>query len=326
MRRRPFVAVIGSTLALWPIVVRAQQLPLPVIGFLGPGSPESDANRVEGFRQGLNDTGHVEGKNLTIDYRWAEGHYDRFSTMASDLVNHKVFLIAAMSAPAALAAKAAATTIPIVFETSGDPVKLGLVASLARPGGNATGVTGLGEEVLPKRVELLHELMPKARILALMTNPAGAFAETQAREAVAVANSLGLKLHVINASTEADLDAVFAKLIQLHAEGLVITGDILFTTHLNKLAALTFRYKVPAIYQRREFVAAGGLISYGSNLAHTHRLAGIYAGRILKGEKPADLPVQQATKVELYINLATAKALGLTIPQSVLSRADEVIQ
>jgi putative ABC transport system substrate-binding protein len=326
MKRRQFVVALVSTFALWPILVRAQQLPLPVIGFLSPGSPASDAFRVEGFREGLNVSGYVEGKNLTIDYRWAEGQYDRFSAMASDLANRKVLLIAAMSTPAALAAKAVATTIPIVFETSGDPVKLGLVASLARPGGNVTGVTGLGEEVLPKRVELLHELIPKARVLALMNNPVSAFAETQAREGLAVANSLGFKLHIINASTEGDFDAVFAKLIELQAEGLVIAGDILFTSHLNELVALTLKHKVPAIYQRREFAAAGGLISYGSNFAHTHRLAGIYAGRILKGEKPADLPVQQATKVELYINLATAKALGITVPISLIGRADEVIE
>jgi len=325
MKRRQFVVALGSTLVLSPIGGRAQQLPLPVIGFLGPGSPASDANRVEGFRQGLNDSGYVEGKNLTIDYRWAEWHRDRFSAMASDLVNRKVFLIAAMTLSAALAAKAVATAIPIVFETSGDPVKLGLVASLARPGGNVTGVTGLGEELLPKRVELLHELIPKARVLALMTNPVGTFARTQAREALAVANSLDLKLHVIN-SPEGDFDAAFAKLTELQAEGLVIAGDSLFTSHLNELVALTLKHKVPAIYPAREFAAAGGLISYGSDFVHTHRLAGIYAGRILKGEKPADLPVQQTTKVELYINLATAKALGITVPISLVGRADEVIE
>jgi putative ABC transport system substrate-binding protein len=326
MQRREFTTLVGGVAALWPLVVRAQQQTLPVIGFLGPLSPESDAYRVEGFRQGLNETGYVEGKNLTIDYRWAEGHYDRFLSLAADLVGRKVALIAAISTPAALAAKAATTTIPVVFETAGDPVKFGLVASLARPGGNVTGVSQLGEEVLPKRVELLHELIPTARVFALLINPASRFAKDQAEVALAVAISLGLELHVINVRTVQDFDTAFAKLRELKVEGLVIGGDILFTGHPNELAALTLKHKVPAVYQRREFAAAGGLISYGTNTADTHRLAGIYAGRILKGEKPADLPVQQATKVELYINVATAKALGVTVPIPLIGRADEVIE
>jgi putative tryptophan/tyrosine transport system substrate-binding protein len=326
MQRREFITFVGSVAVLLPAVARAQPQTPAVIGFLGPLSAESDAYRVEGFRQGLKEAGYVEGTNLTVDYRWAEGHYDRFLSLAADLVGRKVALIAAISTPAALAAKAATTTIPVVFETAGDPVKLGLVASLARPGGNVTGVTQLGEEVLPKRVELLHELIPTARVLALLNNPASGFAEDQARAALAVANSLGFELHIINARNVRDFDTAFAKLIELKVEGLVIAGDILFTGHANELAALTLKHKIPAIYQRREFAAAGGLISYGSNTADTHRLAGIYAGRILKGEKPADLPVQQATKVELYINVATAKALGLTVPIPLIGRADEVIE
>jgi putative tryptophan/tyrosine transport system substrate-binding protein len=326
MRRRDFIKAVAGSAITWPLVVGAQQATLPVIGFLGPISAEFDAYRVEGFRQGLGESGYVEGKNVTVNYRWAEGHHDRFPSLAVELVDRKVAVIAAISTSAALAAKAATTTIPVVFETAGDPVKLGLVASLARPGGNVTGVTQLGEEVLPKRVELLHELIPSARVLALLSNPASNFAEEQAREALAVANSLGCTLHVINVGAEHEFDRAFAELIDLKVEGLVIAGDLLFTGHPNELAALTLKHKVPAVYQRREFAAAGGLISYGSNTADTHRLAGIYAGRILNGEKPADLPVQQATKVELYINLTTAKALGITVPIPLIGRADEVIE
>ena len=326
MRRRDFITVLGGA-AIWPLAARAQQPALPIIGYLGPGSAETDALRVTGVRQGLNETGYVEGQNLTIDYRWAEDHHDRLPALAADLVRHQVAVIVATSTPAALAAKAATTTIPIVFETASDPVKLGFVASLSRPGGNVTGVTQLGEEVLPKRLELLHELLPKVRVMALLVNPTdSALAEDQARVSLSAANTLGIELHVLNASTERDFDAVFANLIQLRAGGLVIGGDALFTGHDDELAALTVHHAVPAIYQRREFAAAGGLMSYGSNIADTHRLVGIYTGRILKGEKPADLPVQQATKVELFLNLKTAKALGLTVPLSLLGRADEVIE
>ena len=325
--RRAFLTALGGAAFAWLLAARAQQPATPVIGYLGPGSAETDAFRVTGVRQGLNETGYVDGQNVTIDYRWAEDHHDRLPALAADLVRHQVAVIVATSTPAALAAKAATTTIPIVFETASDPVKLGLVASLSRPGGNVTGVTQLGEEVLPKRLELLHELLPKVRIMALLVNPTDpTLAEDQARVSLAAANTLGIELHVLNASTERDFDAVFAKLTELRAGGLVIGGDALFTGHNDELAALTVQHGVPAIYQRREFAAAGGLMGYGSNLADTHRLVGIYAGRILKGDKPADLPVQQATKIELYINLKTAKALGLTIPLSLLGRADEVIE
>jgi ABC-type uncharacterized transport system substrate-binding protein len=325
MRRREFIALLGGA-AAWPLAARAQQRTMPVIGYLGTGSAQSDAFRVTGFRQGLKEAGYVEGQNLTIEYRWAEDHLDRLPAMAADLVRHQVALIVAIGAAASLAAKAATTTLPIVFETAGDPVKLGLAGSLSRPGGNLTGVTQLGEEEAPKRLELLHELLPTARVMALLVNPVEPIARDQVRVSLAAAKTLGLELNVINASIERDLDAAFAKLTELRAGGLSIGGATLFTSHIDQLAALTVRHRIPAVYQRREFAAAGGLMSYGTNIADTHRLVGIYAGRVLKGEKPADLPVQQATKVELYINLKTAKALGITVPISLLGRADEVIE
>ena len=327
MRRRAFIWLIGGAAAAWPLAARAQQAALPVIGFLGPGSAESDAFRATAFRQGLTESGYVDGQNVTIDFRWAEDHLDRLPAMATDLVHRQVAVIATSSTPAALAAKAATNTIPMVFETAADPVKLGLVASLSRPGGNVTGVTSMGAEVSPKGLELLHELLPTARLMALLVNPADpALAVPQARQVLSAANTLGIELHVLNASTERDFDAAFDKLMQLRAGGLVIAGDALFTGHIEQLAALTLHHAVPAIYQRREFAAAGGLMSYGGSVTETHRLAGIFTGRILKGEKPADLPVQQSTKVELYINMKTAKALGLTLPLTLLGRADEVIE
>jgi putative ABC transport system substrate-binding protein len=246
--------------------------------------------------------------------------------MAADLVRHQVAVIVATSASASLAAKAATTTLPIVFETAADPVKLGLVGSLSRPGGNLTGVTQLGEEEAPKRLELLHELVPTTRVMALLVNPADPLTQDQMHVSLAAAKTLGLELHVLNASIERDFDPAFAKLAELRAGGLTIGGAALFTSHIEQLAALTVRHRIPAVYQRREFAAAGGLMSYGTNIADTHRLVGIYTGRVLKGEKPTDLPVQQATKVELYINLKTAKALGITVPISLLGRADEVIE
>jgi putative tryptophan/tyrosine transport system substrate-binding protein len=327
MRRREFITLLGGAAAAWPLAVWAQQPATPVIGYLGPGSAESEAFRVKAFRQGLNKSGYVEGQNVRIEYRWAENHYDRMPALVADLVRRQVAVIAATTTPAAVAAKAANTTIPIVFETAGDPIKLGLVASLSRPGGNVTGVTQLGEEVLPKRLELLHELLPTARIMALLVNPANpALAEPQAREALSAAKTFGLALHVLSASSESDFGGVFARLTELRAGGLVIGGDPLFSDHIDQLAALMVQHAMPAIFQRREFAAAGGLVSYGGDVTYSYRLAGDYVARILKGEKPADLPVQQATKVELFINLKTAKALGVTIPLSLLGRADEVIE
>ena len=326
MRRRAFIEGIAALGVAWPLGTRAQQSSMPVVGYLGPGSAQSDAFRVTGFRQGLKEAGYVEGQNLKIEYRFAEDHYDRLPAMATDLVRHQVAVIVATSASASLAAKAATKTLPIVFETAGDPVKLGFVGSLSRPGGNLTGVTQLGEEEAPKRLELLRELLPTARVMALLVNPAESLSESQVPVSLAAAETLGLELHVLNASIERDFDAAFEKLTELRAGGLTIGGSAFFTGHIEQLAALTVRHRIPAIYQRREFAAAGGLMSYGTDIAETHRLVGIYTGRVLKGEKPADLPVQQATKVELYVNLKTAKALGLTVPISLLGRANEVIE
>src|SRR4029077_10752864 len=300
--RREFITLLGGA-AAWPVVARAQQPIAPVIGFLGPGSAQSDASRVIGFRQGLSEAGLVEGRNFTIEYRWADSHYDRLPALATELVHRQVAVIATSGTPAALAAKAATKTIPIVFETAADPVKIGLVASLNRPGGNVTGVTQASEEVAPKRLELLHELLPKAGVLALLVNPtAPELAEPHKRGVVSAARALSIDLQVLNASTEQDFERVFAKLSELRAGGLIIGGDAFFTSHAKQLAALTVQHAVPAIYQRREFAAAGGLMSYGFNITDRHRLVGFYAGRFLKGGNPADLPVQQASKVEMFLN------------------------
>jgi putative ABC transport system substrate-binding protein len=327
MRRREFITSIGSVVA-WPLVARGQQANVPVIGFLGPGSAQSDSNRVTGFRQGLSEAGLVEGRNFTIEFRWADSHHDRLPMFATELVQRQVAVIATSSTPAALAAKAATATIPIVFETAADPIKLGLVAAFNRPGGNITGVINGAEEIARKRLELLHELLPKASSLALLVNSTAAqLADLQTSEVRSAAQTLGVHLHVLNASTEQDFDRVFAKLTELRASGLVIGGDAFFTRHVKQLAALTVQHAVPAIYLYREFAAAGGLMSYGVNISDTHRLIGIYAGRILKGDKPADLPVQQATtKVEMYINLKTARALGIDIPLPLSGRADEIFE
>ena len=324
--RREFITLLSGAAASWPLAARAQQ-PMPVIGFLGPGSAQSDASRVIGFRQGLSEAGLVEGRNFTIEYRWADSHYDRLPALATELVHRQVAVIATSSTSAVLAAKAATTTIPIVFEMATNPVKLGLVASFNRPGGNITGVTQGSAEIVPKRLELLHELLPKVGSLALLVNPtAPELAESQTREVHSAAQTLGIHLHVLNASTEQDFDRVFARLTELRAGGLVIGGDAFFTRNVKQLAALTVQHAVPAIYQYREFAAAGGLMGYGSNITDTHRLVGTYAGRILKGDKPADLPVQQATRNEMYINLKTARALGITITLPLSGRADEIFE
>jgi putative ABC transport system substrate-binding protein len=311
----------------WPLMARAQQPAMPVVGFLNAASAKNYARQLSAFVKGLGEAGYVEGQNVAIKYRWAEGHIDRLPAMAADLVHRQVAVIAATSTPAALAAKAATTTIPIVFETGGDPIKLGLVASLNRPGGNVTGVTQLTVGLAPKEMEVLHELLPSARVMALLVNPADpALAETATKEMQAAALTLGLELHVLNASAERDFDAVFAKLVEFRAGGLVIGGDALFTSRSEQLAALAARHAVPAAYKGREFAAAGGLLSYGTDITDSYHLAGNYTGRILKGDKPADLPVQQATKIELIINLKTAKALGLNVPNTLIGRADEVIE
>ena len=325
MRRREFITLAGGAVA-WPLAVRAQQSAMPVIGFLNSASPAPYAPMVAAFHQGLKETGHIEGQNVAIEYRWANAQYDRVPAMAADLADRRVAVIVA-NTPGVQAVKAATTTIPIVFTTGGDPMQLGLVASLSRPGGNVTGVTTLNVEVTPKRLELAHELLPTATIIAALVNPTNPNTEIELRGMHAAARALGLQLHVLHASSERDFAAVFAALPQLRAGVLVISGTDTFLISRNEqLAALTIRHAVPTIFQFREFIAAGGLMSYGGSITDSYRQAGFYAGRILKGEKPADLPVQQSAKVELMINLKTAKALGLTMPTALLVRADEVIE
>jgi putative ABC transport system substrate-binding protein len=326
MRRREFISLLSGTAVGWPLVARAQQS-MPVVGFLNGASPDGYALNLARFLQGLKETGYIDGQNVKIEYRWAEGHYDRLPAMAADLVHRQVSVIAATSTPAAFAAKAATTTIPIVFTTSSDPVQLGLVTSLGQPGGNVTGAAELNVEVAPKRLELLHELLPTAKVIGLLLNPASPAADAQARDMQGAASTRGLKLHVLHASAERDLEPIFASLAQLSVAGLVIgSADPFFASRQEQLAAMTIRYGVPAIYQFREFAMAGGLMSYGSSLADGYRLAGVYTGRILKGEKPADLPVVQSAKIELILNMKTAKSLGITIPSIILFRADEVIE
>jgi len=325
MQRREFITLLGGAAAAWPLAARAQQPAPPVVGFLNSGSPGSYPHYVRAFHQGLGEAGFVEGRNVAIEYRWAEDRTDRLPAMAADLVRRQVTVIFA-NGPAALPAKAATATIPIVFATAVDPVEVGLVSSLNRPGGNLTGVTTLNVEVGPKQLQLLHELVPSATIMAALVNPNSPGAEVQTRDLPVVAGALGLQLHVLHASAERDLEAAFVNLLQLRAGALMIAQDAFFSSQSAQLATLTVRHAVPAIHPQREFAAAGGLMSYGSSFTDAYRLVGVYTGRILKGEKPAELPVQQATKVELIINLKTAKALGLTVPLPLLGRADEVIE
>jgi putative ABC transport system substrate-binding protein len=326
VKRREFITLLGGTAVGWPLAARAQQPGMPVIGFLNGASPEGYAPYVAAFHQGLKEAGYVEGQNVAIEYRWAQGQYDRLPALAADLVRRQVAVIAVGTNPAAPAAKAATATIPIVFTTGLDPVQEGLVASLNRPGGNLTGVTALAVEVGPKGLELLHELVPAATVIALLVNPTNPSAEALSSDLRTAARTLGLQLHILRASTERDFDRVFATLLQLRAGGLVIGTDGFFNTQSEQLATLTVRHAVPAIFPFREFTAAGGLMSYGVSIRDLYRLVGVYTGRILRGEKPADLPVHRATKVELIINLKTAKALGLTFPITLLGRADEVIE
>jgi putative tryptophan/tyrosine transport system substrate-binding protein len=325
VKRRDFITLLGGA-AAWPLAARAQQPAMPVVAFMSARSPETSMDLLAAFRRGLAENGFVEGQNVAIEVRWARGEYDNVAPMAADLASRRVAVIAVAGSPLASAAKAATTTIPIVFTVAVDPVEAGLVASLNRPGGNLTGMTTLGVEVGPKRLELLRELIPTATIVAALVNPTNSNAETQSRDLEATARTLGLQIHVLHASTDRDLDAAFAILGQLRPGGLVIGADLFLTSRIEQLAALALRYSVPAIFQYRQFVSSGGLMSYGTSPADSYHQMGVYTGRILKGEKPANLPVQQATKVELIINLRTAKALGLTIPPALLARADEMIE
>jgi putative ABC transport system substrate-binding protein len=325
VKRRELLLLLGSAMTMAPSL-RAQQKAMPVIGYLGSGSPGAAAASMAAFRQGLSETGYVEGQNVAIEYRWAEGRYDQLPALADDLVGHKVDVIATGGMPSALAAKSATSTIPIVFLIGTDPVELSLVKSLARPSGNLTGVTMIATELMPKRLELLSELVPGARVIALLVNPNNATAEPQLRDVQEAARAKGVQLPILKAGTESEIDAAFASLVQLHAGALVVGTDPLFISRREQLVALAARHAVPAIYEFRDFAADGGLISYGPSLTAGFRQVGIYAGRILAGTNPADLPVQQPTTFELVVNLNTAKALGLTIPPGMLDLADEVIE
>jgi putative ABC transport system substrate-binding protein len=325
MRKRDLIALVAGA-SIWSVGVRAQRLTMPVIGIVGGASSDSAAPAVAGFRQGLSETGYIEGRNVGIEYRWAEGRFDRLPELAADLVGRKVDVILASGEPAVLAAKNATSTIPIVFSFAGDPVARGLVASFARPSGNLTGVNNMMAELTPKRLELLIDLVPQARVIALLVNPNNAGIEPVIRDAQEAARTKGVQLPILNASTETEIDAAFATLVQLHVDAVVVSNDTVFYSQREQLAALAASHAVPTNYFSREFPAAGGLISYGANVTGVYRLLGAYAGKILNGANPGDLPVIQPTKFELVINLKTAKALGLTVPSILMAQADEVIE
>ncbi len=328
MKRRAFITLLGGA-AAWPLAARAQQPRMPAIGLLN-GSLRDDplvTNQLRAFHQGLADTGYIEGRNVAVEYRWAENQYERFASLAADLVRRQVAVIAAAGGVAsALAAKAATTAIPIVFTTGGDPVKLGLVSSLNRPGGNLTGVSSLGNALIAKQLQLLRELVPRSDAIAFIANPNNPTAESDVEEAQAAARVLGQQIHVLNASTPGDIDTAFAALVQQQADGLLVARDPFFNSNVDQFATLALRHAVPTILSVREFATAGGLMSYGPSFDDVFRQMGVYTGRILKGERPADLPIVQSAKFEFLINLKTAKALGLTVPPSLLAIADEVIE
>jgi putative tryptophan/tyrosine transport system substrate-binding protein len=325
MRRREFITLLGGA-AAWPVVARAQQPAMPVIGFLSSTSPNTYAAFLGAFHQGLNEGGYVAGRNVVIEFRWAEGQYDRLPMLAAELVQRQVGVLCAISTPAALAAEKATSSIPIVFFIGGDPVKFGLVAGLNRPGGNATGVNVIATELEAKRLGLLRELIPAAKTAAVLLNPQNPNAETQSKDVQQAGRAVGWEIQVLNASTERDLETAFAALVQRRTDALVVSGDTFFASQRNALVALAARHAIPAIYQRREYAEAGGLITYGTDFSDMFRQTGNYAGRILKGSKPGDLPVVQPTKFELVINRKTAKVLGLQLPDKLLALADEVIE
>jgi putative ABC transport system substrate-binding protein len=327
MRRREFITLLGGAAAGWPIAARAQQPAMPVIGLLSGRSPATDAPLIAVMRQGLNETGFVEGQNFTIDYRWAEGHFDRLPALAADLVRRQVAVIVTVGGEVvAAAAKAATATMPIVFVVGTDPVRSGLVTNLHHPGGNTTGVSAFQIELESKNLELLRELRPKAAMIGVLINPNFPNAEQRSNGIQVAARSLRQEVTILNASTIGEIDAAFAKLVQLHADALFVTTDPFFFTRLAQLVVLPTRHAIPTLYGRREFVAGGGLMSYGSNAEDSYRVLGVYAGRILKGEKPGDLPIQLPTKFELVINLSTARALTIDIPPALLAIADEVLE
>jgi putative ABC transport system substrate-binding protein len=326
MQRREFLTLLGAV--AWPLAAHAQPAnKMPVVGFLNGAAAELYAKFVNEFRRGLNEMGFIEGQNVVVEYRWADGHYDRLPELVADLIKRQVTVIAATSTPAALAAKAATTSVPIVFTTASDPVNLGFVASLAHPGGNMTGATQLNMELGPKRLELMHQLLPNATVITLIVNPTNpVVAQVQSRDAQAAASALGLQLQVLQASSEEEFDKAVASLSPGTGGLIVGSGDSFFLSATTKFAAITVRYGVPTIYNGREFAAAGGLLSYGGSVADSYHLAGIYTGRVLTGEKPADLPVHRSSKVEMFINLKTAKALGIAVPPGLVIAADEVFE
>jgi putative ABC transport system substrate-binding protein len=327
MRRRDFITLLGGAALAWPLAARAQQPAMPVVGILGAPSSAPYARYVTAVHQGLKKAGYIDGHNVTFEYRWAEGHYDRLPALAADLVSRRVAVIVPIGgAPSTVAAKEATATIPVVFNIGADPVRLGLVGSLNRPGGNVTGVAILAVELEAKRLELLHELMPTAGLIAFLVNPNNAQVENQVQDVQSAARGIGQRIIILRVSTERELEAVFATIVQKRADALLVGTDTFFTSQSISFVVLTARHRIPAIYPWRAYVEAGGLMSYGASLLDSYRETGVYIGRVLKGEKPADLPILQATKFELVINLKTARAIGFTVPAAVLARADEVIE